>query len=100
MKKISLEKIVVDSNNNFKDIFKEYLSLKLQIKDSDVKLKQLRLFINDSTFNNYKYLKNNKLRELNEFLLDNPLLGEFIDENNYNILLKDKLETILENKID
>lgn len=100
MEKISLEKIVIDPSSNFKQLFKEYESLKIQIKDSDVKLKELSKFVNDETLRKYKYLKDNNLRELNQFILDNPLLSELIDENNFNILLKDRLENILKNQID
>ena len=100
MEKISLEKIVIDPSSNFKQLFKEYESLKIQIKDSDVKLKELSKFVNDETLREYKYLKDNNLRELNQFILDNPLLSELIDENNFNILLKDRLENILKNQID
>ena len=98
MDKIKINNIIVD-NSNIKDIIKEYLDLKISIKDSDSKLKELYKFVGNDIFDEYKYLKNTKSTNLSSFMLDNPLLSEFIDENNYNIYLKDKLEQLLEKKL-
>ena len=99
MDKIKINNIIVD-NSNIKDIIKDYLDLKISIKDSDSKLKELCKFVGKDIFDEYKYLKDSKSANLNSFMLDNPLLSEFIDENNYNIYLKDKLEQLLEKKVD
>ena len=99
MKKIEIENIVVD-NYSFKELYDEYFKLKLDIKTSDKKLAELQTFISDDLFDRYLFLKDNELNELQDFLLENPLLSEFIDENQYNLLLKERLDFLLQNKLD
>lgn len=99
MKKISLDNIVLD-DKTFKEFYNECFQLRVMIKDSDAKLKELQTFISDELLNKYILLKDNNSNELNIFLLENPMLSEFIDENKYNIILKEKYEDLLLNKID
>ena len=100
MNKLNVESIVVNKKNNIKELFKEYETLKIAIKDSNKKIIQLKSFISDSIFKEYNYLKKINSDDLNSFLLDNPLLSEYIDENNYNITLNDKLDNLLTKSVD
>lgn len=100
MKKINLNDIVVDNNQNIKDIIREYEQLKISIKDSNKKINELNNLVSKDLFDKYNELKRNNSNLLSEFLLNNPLLSEFIDEHNYNILLNDKLENIFRTKVD
>ena len=74
MDKIKINNIIID-NSNIKDIIKEYLDLKISIKDSNSKLKELCKFVGKDIFDEYKYLKDSKSTNLSSFMLDNPLLN-------------------------
>lgn len=99
MKKVSLEKTIID-NSVITDILDEYSKLKVSIKDSNAKLKELRKFITEEDLDKYIMLKDNSSKELDMFLLENPMLSEYIDEVEYNRLLNTKLELILKRKVD
>lgn len=99
MKKVSLEKTIND-NSVITDILDEYSKLKVSIKDSNAKLKELRKFITEEDLDKYIMLKDNSSKELDMFLLENPMLSEYIDEVEYNRLLNTKLEVILKRKVD
>ena len=99
MKKISVNKIIVD-NSTIEEILQEYNSIKIAIKDSNVKLKELKKFISEEDLKKYILLKDNNSKELNDFLLEKPILSEFIDEKDYNTRINKKLEILLCNRID
>ena len=99
MKSIDLDNIV-NGDYSFKELFDEYNSLKLSIKDSEVKVKELKSFISDSNYKKYELLKSNNDTRLEYFLLENPLLSEYLDELQYNKLLKHKLNNLLIGKVD
>ena len=99
MKKISLDKIIID-NSSIDDILVEYEKLKIMIKDSDIKLKELKNYLSDNTIKEYKHLRESNSNLLFTFLLDNPMLSEYIDEKKYNKLLYSKLELLLKQKLD
>ena len=99
MKKISLDKIVVD-NTSITEILEAYNALKLNIKDSNVKLRELKKFLTDVMFEKYTLLKDNDPNELDAYLLENPMLSEYIDESEYNKSLTAKMGLLLTKKID
>ena len=99
MDSINLDKIV-NNNATFKELFSEYNQLKLNIKDSDVKLKELKSFISQETFNKYNLLKNNNSSNLENFMLHNPLFSEYLDESEYNKRIKEQMDYLLKKKVD
>ena len=99
MKKISIEKIIT-GNESIEDVIKDYLKIKLSIKDSDVKLKELNSFIGDDLFEEYKTLKSTNDSRFNKFMLENPLLSEYIDEYNYNKSIKEELNEFFKERVD
>ena len=99
MDSINLDKTVT-SNDSFQEIFNEYNQLKLDIKDSDVKLRELKRFVGEELFEQYKKIIDINNQNINNFLLENPLLSEYLDELDYNSILKKRMEDILKNKVD
>ena len=99
MNKISLDKIIVD-NSDISDILSEYNILKINIKDSNAKLKELKKFITREDYETLIFLRDNNSKELESFLLEKPMLSEYIDESNYNKLLKESFDSLLRSKVD
>ena len=99
MNKIILDKIIVD-NSDISDILSEYNILKINIKDSNAKLKELKKFITREDYETLIFLRDNNSKELESFLLEKPMLSEYIDESNYNKLLKESFDSLLRSKVD
>jgi len=99
MKKINLEKIIV-GNLSVSDLLEEYTKLKISIKDSNAKIKELKKFITPEDKEKVLFLQDNNPKELELFLLEKPMLSEYIDEVNYNDILNKRFEVLLKNKID